>query len=718
MTSPFQQPEPLVSSASRRRLLSGAALGLVLSCPALETAAQTAQDRPVPLPTVSVEGQRPAEAQTYKPQQAASPKYTEPLRDTPQTITVVPEKLIEDQGATTLRDALRYVPGVAMVGGEGGGPQGDNLRIRGFAANTDLYIDGIRDIAQYNRDPFNLEQVEVAKGPASVYGGRGSTGGLVNQVSKTPRLQAFQSGDATVGTDETRRVTVDVNQPLEGLAIPGAAIRLNAMWHDSEVSGRDVVEYERWGFAPSIAFGLGTSTELTLSYFRLSQENIPDYGLPVINGRVAPVDRSNFYGFRSLNTEQTDTDAVTVKLEHEVNDWLSVRDQFRWQRDQRYSIVSPPRNANLATGTVNRNTTGRDNETRLLINQLDGTAEFTTGPARHTLVAGVELSREKVDNQAITFANPPQDNLFNPDPDTPFTGTRTLGALTKSEGDNAAIYAFDTIKFGDRWELIGGLRFDRFDFDTTNLTTGATASQTVEEPSWRAAIVYKPAPNGSIYAAYGTSFNPSAEALSLSAAQANVDPEKNRSFEIGTKWDVLDEKLSLTAALFRTDKTNVRETDPNTGVVDLFGEQRAEGIELGAAGNITDRWAVFAGYAYTRSEVLETITTTTPDGAELPNTPKHFFSLWTTYELPWNLEIGGGVQYVSSRFLNAQNTTKDGSYMLFDGMIAYHLTENVDLRLNLYNIGDEYYIERAHAGGAHAIPGAGRTALFTTAVRF
>lgn len=705
---------PAAPGSLPRRLLACSALGAVLACPGLEAAAQQAQE----LPTISVEGERPAEEGSYKPEQASSPKYTEPLRDTPQTITVIPESLIEDQGATTLREALRYVPGVTMVGGEGGGPQGDNLRIRGFPANNDLYVDGMRDIAQYARDPFNLEQIEVVKGPASAYGGRGSTGGLVNQVSKTPRPYAFQRGDVTIGTDETRRVTADVNQPLDLLGLEGAALRLNAMWHDSEVAGRDVVENERYGFAPSLAFGLGSPTRVTLSYFHLKQDNIPDYGLPTIGGRVAPVDRENFYGFRSLNTEETQTDIGTIEAEHDVNDWLTLRDQLRYQRDQRFSIVSPPRNADLAAGTVERRTTGRDTETTVLINQFDGTARFRTGVVEHALTAGVELSREEVENQRISFANPPIDDLFNPNPDAPFTGTRSLGTLTESEGNNAAIYAFDTLKLGDRWELVGGLRFDRFEFDTTNVTTGEELSQTTEEPSWRAAVVYKPAPNGSVYFSYGTSFNPATEALSLSAANANVDPEENRSFEIGTKWDVLDERLALTAALFRTDKTNARETDPLTGVVDLFGEQRVEGLELGAAGNLTDRWAVFAGYVYARSEVLETVSASIPEGAELPNTPKHAFSLWTTYELPWDLQVGGGVQYVSSRFLNSSNTTKDGSYVLFDAMAAYHLTENVDLRVNIYNIGDEFYIERAHAGGAHAIPGAGRTVLFTTAVQF
>lgn len=710
-----------MSSSTRRaatspgRLLACTALGLVLACPALEAFAQSSA--PVQLPPVSVEGQQPADERSYQPQQAASPKYTEPLRDTPQTITVVPQALMRDQAATTLREALRYVPGVAQVAGEGGGPQGDALRIRGFVANTDIYSDGMRDIAQTARDPFNVEQIEVAKGPSSAYGGRGTTGGSVNLVTKSPRLDAFWGADVTAGTEETRRVTVDVNQPLD-FGIPGAALRLNAMTHDAGFAGRDVIESERWGFAPSLALGLGTPTRFTVGYFHLTQENVPDYGLPVIAGRVAPVREDNFYGFRSLNTEQTDTDSLTAEIEHDLTNWLTLRDQARYQRDLRFAIVSPPRNPNLAANTVTRNPTGRDTETTFAINQFDATAKFSTGFVRHTLVAGVEISRERVENQPIQFANAPIDNLFNPNPDAAFTGTQTRGAITESDGDNRAIYAFDTLKFGERWEFVGGLRYDRFEFDTTNQTTGATISQTTSEPSWRAAIVYKPIPNASVYVAYGTSFNPSTEALSLNAANASVDPEENRSYEIGAKWDVFREKLSLTAALFRTDKTNARETDPNTGVTDLFGEQRAEGLELGAAGNVTDKWAVFAGYVYTHSEILETVTANIPEGGELPNAPKHSFSLWTTYELPWKLQVGGGAQYISDRFLNSQNTTKDGSYTLFDATVAYHLTENVDVRLNILNLTDEFYIERAHAGGAHVVPGAGRTALVTTSVRF
>jgi len=702
-------------AASPGRLLARTALGLVLACPALEAFAQSSA--PVQLPPVSVEGQRPIGERSYQPQQSSSPKYTEPLLDTPQTITIVPEALIKDQGATTLREALRYVPGVSMVAGEGGGPQGDALRIRGFVANTDIYVDGMRDIAQYSRDPFNIEQIEVVKGPSSAYSGRGSTGGSVNLVTKTPRLGAFYGGDVTGGTDETRRVTVDVNQPI-AIGIPGTAFRINAMMHDSEFAGRDVIENERWGLAPSLALGLGTPTRFNVAYQHFESEGIPDYGLPTINGRVAPVRKENFYGFRSLNTEETDNDSITAEIEHDLTSWLTIRDQVRYQRDLRFSIVSPPRNPNIAANTVTRNPTGRDNETTFAINQLDGTAKFQTGFVEHTLVAGVEISRERVENTPITFANAPIDRLFNPNPDAAFTGTRTRGALTESEGDNFAIYAFDTLKFGPQWEFVGGLRYDDYDFDTTNQATGVTISQNTSEPSWRAALIYKPIPNASVYVSYGNSFNPSAEALGLTAATANVDPEENESYEIGVKWDVFGEKLSLTAALFRTDKTNARETDANTGVTDLFGEQRAQGLELGAAGNITDKWAVFAGYVYTDSEVLETVAAGIPDGAELPNAPKHTVTLWTTYELPWRLQVGGGFTYNSERFLNANNTTKDGSYALFDALIAYHVTDNVDIRLNILNIGDEFYIERAHAGGAHAVPGAGRTALLSTSVRF
>ena len=716
-------PLHLLKETVSYRVLAAVALGAA-AVPAFATDS-FAQDGPRELPAVSVEGAAPtgpAEG-SYQVEGVASPKYTEPLRDTPQTINVVPSTVIEERAATSLRDVLRNVPGISLVAGEGGGPQGDSLRIRGFAANTDLFVDQMRDPAQYNRDPFFVEQVEVVKGPSSTYVGRGSTGGSVNLVTKTPRLGAFVDGIATLGTDETMRGTIDVNQPLAPLgftALGGAAFRLAAMAHDSETAGRDVVEDTRYGFAPSLVFGLGRPTRVTLSGLYFEEHNIPDYGLPLVGGQpVADLDRSNFYGFRNLNTEDVTVEMTTLEIEHDLNESVTLRNQLRREYATRFSIVSPPRNPNVAAGTVTRNPTGRDGDTEFWINQTDATLRFATGPLGHTVVTGIELADEHAENQRITFAGAPLDNLFNPNPDAAFTGTRTPQAKTDVEADTFAYYLFDTIKIGENWQVLGGARWDRFaaDFKQDDIEL----SRVDRFWSTRGAVVYKPAPNGSIYAGYGTSFNPSAEALSLSAdvssnAFVGLDPEENESYELGTKWDLLDESLSVNFAVFRTEKTNARTEDPDVDVVVLQGTQRVEGFEIGLAGNVTDTIQVIGGYAYMRSEILSSVNAAEV-GNPVGNTPKHTFTLWATWETPWNLQLGAGGQFVGRRTVSNSNPNRVPAYAVFDAMAAYHLTESIDIRLNVLNITDKFYFERLHGGGSHGVPGAGRTALVSFAFR-
>jgi len=516
-----------------------------------------------------------------------------------------------------------------------------------------------------------------------------------------------------MGTENYRRGTIDVNTPVSALG--AAAFRINAVWHESDIAERNILFEERKGVAPSLALGVGKPTRLTLSYYYLDQKGVADYGLPVINGQVAPVRRSSYYGFADLNTEQTTTSVATALLEHDVNDAVTLRSQFRYGETDRYAIVSVPRAASLVTNSLTRNPTGRDATTTLAVNQTDATIRFTTGAVAHSVVTGFEVSQEVFKNQPISFAGAPADNLTNPNPYTPFTGTRTLGNRTETEATSTAVYAFDTVKLGSQWEIVGGLRWDRFEAETRTPATATTISRTDEMTSGRAGIVYKPMANGSVYAAYGTPFNPAAESLSVGAA--TTDPEENRSFEIGTKWDLMRNRLSLTAAAFRTEKTNARTATPGGGLTVLEGEQRVDSIELGVSGRITDAWQVFGGYTYHTSEIVKS-RNPAEVGRELSNTPAHSFSLWTTYQFPWNLQAGVGIQYVDERFINNTNTGTVDSYMLLEAMAAYAITEKVDLRLNVYNITDEFYIDRLHAGGAHAVPGAGRTAVLSTSFKF
>lgn len=662
----------------------------------------------------------------------ASPKYTEPLRDVPQTITVIPAAVMQQQGAVTLRDVLRNVSGITFQAGEGGVPAGDQLTIRGFSARTDMFVDGVRDFGGYSRDAFNLEQLEVAKGPSSAIAGRGSTGGAINQVSKAPNLVESYGGTIGVGNASARRTTFDINQPIEGLG-HGAAFRINAMWTDTEVPNRDAVSAERWGIAPSLAFGLGTSTRLTLSYFHLRQDNLPEYGLPWVpantnpeleafsNG-MPPVDQSNFYGLRNRDYEDTLTRLGTVVFDHDFTGALSLRNLTRYGTTERDSVITAPRFASVNTSTaINRQLQSRDMTDEIVANQTNVTARFRTGALQHALVTGVEVSSESSENFGRSGPTAPTADLYNPNADDPYPGPiiRT-GARTRGEATSAAIYAFETLNLTDQWELTGGLRWDRFDVDYESVATTGELTQldrTDRMVSWRAGAVYKPRVNGSIYLGYGTSLNPSAEGLSLSAATVTLDPERTRTYELGTKWDTPDSRASFNAAVFRTEKTNARTPGLNPGdpPTVLAGKQVVDGVELGVSGRLTDRWTTFGTVAFMQSDIAASNTDGELDNA-LALTPDRTFNLWTTYALPKGISVGGGVQYMDSVFRNATNVASVPSYWLANALASYEVNTHLTLRLNANNLANEEYVDRV--GGGHYIPGPGRQMMISADVKY
>ena len=662
----------------------------------------------------------------------SSPKVTEPLRDVPQTITVIPRALIEQQGADTLRDVLRNVPGITFQAGEGGVPAGDQLTIRGFSARTDMFIDGVRDFGGYSRDSFNLEQVEVAKGPSSSIAGRGSTGGVINQVSKAPTQQTQYAGSMGGGNADYLRSTLDINQPLDDIGLESGAFRVNAMWTNTGVPGRDAVEGERWGVAPSLAIGLGTATRATFSHMHLNQDNLPEYGLPWVpvntnpelqeySNSMPPVDQSNFYGLRARDYEDTVTDVSTALVDHDFSPTLTLRNLTRYGRSSRDSVITAPRFASVNTSTaINRQLQSRDMTDGIFANQTNLTTRFSTGGLTHAMASGVEISRETSENFARTGPTAPQADLYNPDPNQPYLGpiTRT-GASTDGSADSTAVYAFDTVNLSDQWELTGGLRWDRFDVDYDSIaTTGVSTpfSRVDDMVSWRAGAVYKPRPNGSVYAAAGTSFNPSAEGLALAPATVNLEPEKSRTYEIGSKWDVAQNRVSLTGAIFRTDKTNARTPGLNPGdpPTVLAGEQRVSGIELGAVGRLRN-WTAFANYTFLSSDIVQSNIALEVDNA-LALTPEHTFNLWTTYAFPWRLTAGGGVQYMDSVYRNATNTAQVPSYWLVNALVSYDVNAHLTLRLNGNNLVDEVYVDRV--GGGHYIPGPRRSVQLTAGFRF
>ncbi|HVW76934.1 MAG TPA: TonB-dependent siderophore receptor [Alloacidobacterium sp.] len=675
-----------------------------------------------------------------------------PLLDTAQSITAIPKDVLEQQGATTLRDALRNAPGISLAAGEGGS-QGDNLTIRGFTARNDIFLDGMRDFGSYYRDPFNYDQIDVLEGPAGVQFGRGSTGGVVNQESKMPALRPFINMEGDFGTDLTRRFTADINQPLPEFA-HGSAVRLTVMAHESNVAERDVTENRRFGFAPTLSFGLQTPTRFTLGYFHFSENDIPDYGIPWYFNTVSPVARHNYYGFRDANFLKTDVDMVTAKGEHDLAEGSLVRDQFRFANYVRKAQITEPQLNTATSGAitpstpldqivVNRNQITVDSTESFLWDQADITLNKRIFGMRHLGVAGIEGGRETSDPVRPTFYAPqivngkvasintvPTTSLLHPDENQLFSGSALPSSNVHTTSTSVGVYALDTIEIGKRWILSGGGRWDRFntDYNAVNYAYPAPGQSTVtasqfnrvdEKPTWRAALVFKPAAAGSIYFDYGTSFNPSAETLSLSQGTANLPPEENQTYEFGSKWDVNGGKLALRASLFRTDKENARESSPtNSLLYVLAGNQRVDGAEMEVQGHINPRWEVLSSYTYMHSEVVKSQFYPASVGHPLANVPQNLFNLWTEYRLPRGFEVGAGGNFVDSRTASStvpmDPTTglikQVPSYVVFNAMAKYEISERVQLQANVYNVGNRNYIDEIHP--AHIVPGAGTSALF------
>jgi catecholate siderophore receptor len=656
------------------------------------------------------------------------PKFQQPLQDLPQTVTVVSQLTMQQQGVTTLRDSLRNVAGISLAAGEGGS-QGDNLTIRGFTARNDLFIDGMRDFGSYYRDPYNTQEVEVLQGPESVTFGRGSTGGVVNQASKLPGLDRFVETDLLFGTDATRRGTLDLNLPISGLGT-GASFRLAAMGNINNVAGRDEVVNRRDGIAPSLAFGLGTDTRVNLSYFHQNADDLPDYGIPWLWNGPSPVNRNNYYGLSDGNYLRTYDDIGTFRIEHDVNPHVTIRDQARYANYSREAIITEPQLTGIPLGTplqnmrVTRNEISVNSTETFLDNQLDAIAKFNTGALRHTFVTGVEGGRET--SSPTRFRNSaPTTSLLDPDSTDTLLAAPTVTSRVFDSAVSAGTYAVDTVGVGRHLQFTGGIRFDRFDNTYRTLVSPYTTLERADQkPTWRAAAVYKPIPIATLYFDAGTSFNPSAESLALSAGTTNVAPETNKTYEFGTKWAFNKARLTANAAWFRTTKENAREVSPtNPLLYVLAGTQRVSGAQMDVTGRVTNRWYTVASYAYLDSVVVGSQYYPQAVGFPLANVPRHTFAFWNNYSIR-RFNVGLGTNYVSSRTASStaplDATThllkQVPGYWVFNAMLEHPLGEHLDIQANVYNIANRYYYDELHPN--HIVLGPGRSALIGFKIKF
>ncbi|WP_024890939.1 TonB-dependent receptor [Luteimonas huabeiensis] len=717
-------PPETFRSAFRRTALAGAAIGGALGLAPVH--AQEAE-RAVDLDTVEVVGHWIGE----------NPKFTAPPVNTPRTVTTLDEGLMRERGAMSLQDVLRTTPGITLGAGEGGTPVGDRPFVRGYEASTDIFIDGVRDYARGSHDIFNLESIEIIKGASSAFTGRGGTGGSINLQTKRPRLDTFADVSAGYGSDGQWRATADGNLPVSR----NGALRLNLMKMGGEVPGRDGVTVDRWGVAPSLAFGLETATRLVLQYSHVQNDDMPDLGIPFSNAarpeRTTPpkLDRNKFYGRLNADFRENELKTSTILFEHDFSDSLSLRNVWRHVDTLNHYLMSRPTFDNCTAGSgppcsdegpdaqFSRASRPRWRATDSLINQTDLYGRFATGSVEHSYSVGLEVGRERIYNRSMSGAPATDiDSLYDPDPHRAYDhrivyGDRTAAGQVRTR----SLYFIETAQISERFLVNAGARRDIFEVeDTSDYRKDAFWN-------WQAGLIYKPASNGSLYLSYSTSSNPAGENLGQGggadgvgggAQIRDVDPEKSRSWELGTKWDLLGNRLSLTGALFQTEKTDARSTDPLTGDVTLDGNNRVRGVELGAAGAITDRWNLWAGYTWMDPEVIAYRSGNNVfDGLQMKFIARQSGSVWTTYQLLPALTVGGGATWQGDRYANDANTLVLPGWVRYDAMARYDVTRDFSLQLNVNNISDEEMYDASHVG-LFAVVSPGRSWMLTATYRF
>ena len=833
------------TTATRTTFLALGCIGAFATAPAFaeptDTAAAATDAEGQRRDDVVVEGQRVP--------LPADPKAVAPLVDTPRSIIVLPADVIAQTGSNSLADALRTVPGITFGAAEGGNPIGDRPFIRGFDSQGSIYADGVRDLASQSREVFAIDQVQVVRGSDSTLGGRGSAGGTINILSKLPRPGTFGSISASYGEADYKRVSADLNVQLA----PTIAARIEGVWHDQDVAGRDAIYARRWGVAPSVTIGLGTPTRLTASYYYLESHELPDSGIPYLytignapgtgdilsqpaigrvttaGGQTGYVDRSTYYGLASRDFRDATTNQAMLRVEHDFGR-LTLRNTARYSHsDQSYIYTQPDDSTGNVYGTTATNagtnlTSGgyvwrrgntRYGYTESIIDQTDLYGTFSTGGIRHSISIGTEFAWEKARRGTFVtrgFLNAggteilstgstitPRCNtatvaryyctgLFNPNPydpwvnyasDTSTTPSPIVRSLpneeTQQDGNTRAAYAFDSITLTSSLILNLGARYDRFE---SRLRPGLTYANTLsfvlrrvdELFNWQAGLVFKPTRDTSVYAGYATSATPpnsllgegsEPNALGTTNTAANLQlidalkPTKTKSYEVGAKASLVNERLQLGLAAFQTDIANARVTsDANT--VAFIGRSRIRGIELTANGTILPGWTVFGGYSFLDPRIVDggstaltaaavggraaqiVLVPSVNTGRQLPQTARHQFTGTTNVEVFHGFQLGGSALYTSRQYGGyADNRTATQTaagvvtvnpatkvlyrsipgYWRFDARASYAIGDHVELSVNAQNLTDKVYFTQAYASHYAAIA-PGRTVFGTVGLKF
>ena len=722
----------------------------------------------------------------YKAQKSSSSKLTQALVDTPKTVQVLKKEMLKEQGSASLMDALRNTSGITMQLGENGNTAaGDTFQMRGFSGQNATFVDGVRDLGALARDVFNLEQVEVVKGAGGSDVGRGASAGYINLISKLPTLEQANDISLSVGTANKKRLTVDSNSVVND----STALRLNVMLQESNAEERKEVSSNHIAIAPSLAFGLDSPTKVYIYSQHTRQDNVPDGGIPTIgmdgfyhsNAKIkvgAKVSRDNFY-VSQQDYEKVSADMITAKVEHQLNANTVVRNITRYGKSHLDRVLT-------GVNALSLNATSQAIEVALIRQRVDQTNEilanqstlntaFKTGHINHDLVFGLELLKENqlslgttrgststttvvLNGQTLAIDSPVQ-NIYAPNSQLNLLVPYLTGADNDGSTTTTALYAFDTVSLTNSLKFNVGLRADRYKTKTTTgtLVTGGTGGNLasylsqgynvgdvvlndLEDQgtlvSWNTGIVFKPTTNGSIYLAFGDAQTPPAgDNFVLSATAGNqsnaaLEPQKTTTAEIGTKWELLDKSLNVSASVYRTENENQASVDAVTGVATQEGKTRIDGIELAAVGQLTNFWQLSASIGFMESEQLNqssksnsTGVISTSDGVRW--TPDMTASLWTSYTLD-KLTLGGGARYVSEQKrvvttntnLATQNMPAIPAYSVVDIMAAYKVSKNTNLRLNIYNVFNEEYINTLNNGGSRMTLGVPVSAAITAEFSF
>ena len=675
---------------------------------------------------------------TYKVNKSSSIKVVQDLVDTPQTVQVITKKVMDEQQATTLQEALRNTPGITLSLGENGNTNAkDNINMRGFDIQGSIFKDGIRDLTNAAKDMYNVEAVEVTKGAVGSDNGRGVSAGYINQVSKTAKNVDEVSGTVGYSTAKNARLTADLNKKIDETT----GVRLNVMKQAGDVAGRDEVEIDRTGIAASVGFGIGTATRTTINYEHAMQDDVPDGGIPTVGleGNGQKADTSTFYG-SSSDFEKATTDTFTVKFEQDFKENSTFSNTTRYGKTKQEMLLTSPFNYNTTANTVDSRMHAKWQENELFTNQSNIRTQFKTGELVHNISTGIEITKENQLSKSYTSQTAQTSDLYNPNTiswnNLAFSGLRSDGETT-----TVGAYLFDSINIGEKFILTGGGRFDRYDTTNNNIVASTATSHptlpvgtqvpaTLEDDghlnSYKAGLVYKPLDNGSVYISRATTQLPPGGAnftLNASATNANnadMEPQKSITDEIGTKWDLLDNRLSLTTAIYKTVVENETMTESD-GSTSQNGEKEVKGIEFGVMGDITNKWSMSAGIAKTETEY--TNSTSTSEGLSLRFAPEHTATLWSTYKFTPAINVGAGARYVGTQGVKTSTTStapvsKIDSYVVYDAMASYKYSKNLSYQLNVYNLTDEEYVSNMNNSGRRYTPGAARSGLISLAYKF